>query len=115
MSVCTDVLRHWDAPVPLVVSFWFTPAFVVSGFLVARRHGGQQGVAAGAAAEVTAHVVVYLVASAYAAVNESWLSALGSFMTGLAFLPATLMWGVLCGCAGAGVAHVVGRLSTTDD
>lgn len=63
------------------------PAFAVSGFLVARRHGGEQGVAAGAAAEVTGHVIAFLAAMLYAAINESWLGALFWFMMGISSCP----------------------------
>jgi hypothetical protein len=105
MSVCAYPLRHWDAPVPLMVVICFAPAFVGSGFLVARRHGGEQGVAAAAAATVTGHLVVFLTAAAYAAVNESELAGLGWALFGVAFVPAVLMLGVLCGCVGAGLAR----------
>jgi hypothetical protein len=105
MSVCAYPLRNWDAPVPVLVVICGTPAFAVTGFLVARRHGGEQGVAAGTAAMVTGHLVVFLTAAAYAAVNESELAGLGWALFGVAFLPAVLMFGVLCGCVGAGLAR----------
>jgi len=111
MSVCAYPLRHWDAPVPLLVVICFVPAFVVSGFLVARRHGGEQGVAAGAASMVTGHLVVFLTAAGYAAVNESELAGLGWALFGVAFVPVALMFGVLCGCVGAGLARGLRFLS----
>jgi len=111
MSVCAYPLRHWDAPVPLLVVICFVPAYVVSGFLVARRHGGEQGVAAGAASMVTGHLVVFLTAAGYAAVNESELAGLGWALFGVAFVPVALMFGVLCGCVGAGLARGLRFLS----
>jgi hypothetical protein len=104
MSVCAYSLRHWDAPVPVVVVICFAPAFAVSGFMVARRHGGEQGVAAAVAATATGYGVVFLTAAGYAAVNGSGLAGLGWALFGAAFLPVALMLGVLCGCLGAAVA-----------
>jgi hypothetical protein len=111
MSVCAYSVRHWDAPVPLVAVICFAPAFVVSGFLVARRHGSEQGVAAAAAATVTGHLIVFLTAAAFAAVNESELAGLGWALFGVAFVPVALMLGVLCGCLGAGLARGLRFLS----
>jgi hypothetical protein len=105
MCVCAYILRHWDVPAPVVVVICFTPAFVVSGFLVARRHGSEQGVAAGAAATATGWGVVFLTTAGFAAVNQSELAGLGWLLFGLAFSPVALMYGVLWGCAGAGIAR----------
>ena len=105
MCLCAYPLRHWDAPIPVVVVFCFAPAFVVSGFLVARRHGGEQGVGASVAATATGYGVVFLTAASFAAVNQSELAGLGWALFGLAFLPVALFYGVLCGCVGAGIAR----------
>jgi hypothetical protein len=105
MSVSAYALRDWDAPVPLVVTIFFAPAFVVSGFLVARRHGGAQGVAAAAGAAATGYLVVSITAAGYALVNQSGLAALAWTLFGVTYLVAALMYGVVCGCVGAALAR----------
>ena len=105
MSVCAYPLRKWDVPVPVVVEICFAPVFVVSGFWVACRHGGEQGVAAGVAATVTGHSVLFLTAAGYAAVNLSALAALVEVLFAVTLLPASAMFGLLCGYAGAALAR----------
>lgn len=107
MSVCAYPLRNWDAPVPLVVAVCATPAFIASGFLVARRHGSEQGAAAGAAATATGHLIVFLTYAGYAAVNDSGLTGLGWALFGVMFLPVALIFGALWGWTGAALAHVL--------
>jgi len=101
-------MRYWPmcglrSNKPVVICF--VPAFVVSGFLVARQHGGEQGVAAAAATTVTGYLVVFFTAAAYAAVNQSELAGLGWALFGVAFVPVALMLGVLCGCVGVALAR----------
>ena len=107
MSLCAYPLRNWDAPVPLVMVICFTPAFVVSGFLVARKHGGEQGVAAGTAATATGHVVVFLTAAVYEVVNEPGVAGLSWVLLGLTFVPAALFFGALWGYLGVALARLL--------
>jgi hypothetical protein len=98
--------RGWDLPVPLIAMFLFMPYFVLSGFLAARRHGVDAGMAAGAATAVTGDVIVFGGAAIYAAATPSqpWTTALlwvavdvlvGGFMA---------LVGVFCGRLGAALA-----------
>ena len=105
MSVVAYPLRHWDAPVPLVVLICATPAFIASGFLIARRHGGEQGAGAGAAATATGQMIVFLTFAGYAAVNESAVAALGWALFGVMLLPVALIYGAMWGWTGAAIAH----------
>jgi hypothetical protein len=98
-------VRDWDAPVPLIAVYLFLPYPVLSGFLAARRHGVDAGMAAGLATAVTAHVMVFSAAVVYsAAIQQPWQTPVILLAIGVLLVGFTALVGLFCGRLGAGLA-----------
>jgi hypothetical protein len=105
-------VRDWDAPIPLIAVFLFLPYSVLSGFLAARRHGVDAGMAAGLATAVTAHVIVFGGTVVYSAATQPWQEPAIWLAIGVLLVGFTALLGVFCGRLGAGLARF-GRPSSS--
>lgn len=106
--------RGSDTPAPLIAVFLFLPYFVLSGFLAARRHGLDAGMAAGTATAVTGHVIVFAGAAIYSAAipTQPWTTALLWVAAGVLLAGFTALVGVFCGRLGAALAGL-GRATSS--
>jgi hypothetical protein len=104
MVVWAYWVRDWDAPVPLIAVYLFLPYPVLSGFLAARRHGLDAGMAAGLATAVTAHVIIFAGTVIYSAATQPWQEPAIWLAIGVLLVGFTALLGVFCGRLGAALA-----------
>jgi hypothetical protein len=109
MSVCGYLMRHWDAPVPLVTVILFLPVFALAGFRVAAHRRLDAGGLAGAAAAVTGYLIVCSVAIGYSALTDPWPKPLIWVGFLAVFLLPAASLGMLSGMAGAMLARSITR------
>lgn len=107
MSLSAFPMRHWDAPVPMIVVVLFVPYYVGAGFLAGRRGGTEPAVVTGAVTALTGHVVLFVVTVLYTLVNDTWPNALTWLGIGVSLTVATLFLGAVAGAAGGGLARLV--------
>lgn len=107
MVVSAFPMRHWDAPVPMIVVVLFFPYYIGAGFLAARRGGLASAVTTSAVTALTGHVVVFLVTVLYTLVNGPWPGALTWLGIGVSLALATLFLGAVGGVAGGMIAKVI--------
>ncbi|WP_329052888.1 hypothetical protein OG738_09365 [Amycolatopsis sp. NBC_01488] len=104
MTLTAFPMRHWDAPVPMIVVVLFIPYYIVAGFLAARRAGIAAAVTTGAVTALTGHTVVYVATVLYTLINDTWPTALTWLGIGVSLTLATLFLGALAGMAGGTIA-----------
>ncbi len=99
--------RGWDAPVPLIAAVLFSPYYVLSGFLTARRHRVDAGMVAGAATAVTGYVIVVVSTVLYTALTQPWPTLFLWVVLGTTFVLLPLLVGGFCGLLGAFLSKLV--------
>ena len=107
MSVAEYLMRHWDAPGPMIAVVLFFPYYVGTGFLAGRRGGLESAVTTGAVTALTGHIVVFLLTVLYTLINGTWLGALTWLGIGVSLVLATAFLGAVAGVAGGMVAKVI--------
>lgn len=107
MCVTAFPMRHWDAPVPMIVVVLFFPYYAGAGFLAGRRGGVEPAVVTGAVTALTGHVAVFGATALYTLVNGAGPAALSWLGIGVSLVLATAFLGVLAGLAGSILAKVV--------
>lgn len=112
MSVAEYLMRHWDAPGPMIAVVLFVPYYVGAGFLAGRRGGLEPAVVTGAVTALTGHVVVFLLTVLYTLVNGTWPGALTWLGIGVSLALATTFLGALAGVAGGMIAKAVKRIQS---
>jgi hypothetical protein len=107
MAVSAYPMRHWDAPVPMIVVVLFVPWYIGAAFLAGRRGGVASAVTTGAVTALTGHVAVFLLAALYKLVNATWLIALQWLGLGAFSALLTAAIGAGAGAAGGMIAKVI--------
>jgi hypothetical protein len=107
MSVSAYPMRHWDAPVPMIVVVLFVPCYIGAAVLAGRRGGVASAVTTGTVTALTGHVAVFLLTALYKLVTATWLSALRWLGLGAFSALLTAAIGAVAGLAGGMVAKSI--------
>src|SRR5207248_10601079 len=107
MAVSAYPMRHWDAPVPMIVVVLFVPCYIGAAFLAGRRGGVASAVTTGAVTALTGHVAVFLLTVLYTLINGTWPGALTWLGIGVSLVLATVFLGAVAGVAGGMIAKVI--------